>query len=162
MGIDPGETTGWAVCRAGRSTEVLSCGEINGEDLLASGFELWQAEEKYSQYRATCLALMQILMAEEVQVVVIEDFTLRQMTTTKPEGISPVRIGAMLMVWLHEILPEGDPGFYGQVYWQTPSQAKSVLTDKRMRDLGLWQRGLPHATDAVRHCDLYRRRMFEL
>lgn len=158
MGIDPGETTGWAVCDViDTGVVVLSYGQINCEDLLTSGFTIDQPHSKYVRYRAVALALMQIVAAEAVEVCVIEDFTLRQMTTTKAEGISPVRIGAMLEVWLNDIMPTEHPDI--RVAWQTPSQAKTVVNDKRMKALGLWIPGNPHACDAVRHVDLYRRRI---
>lgn len=156
MGIDPGETTGWAIGTIEPRTEIAMFGQINGDELIAGGLDVDYPQEKYASYRAICLALMQIVTNEQVDVCVIEDFTLRQLTTTKAEGISPVRIGAMLCVWLYEIMPTEREI---RVSWQTPAQAKTVVTDKRMKDLDLWVPGLPHANDAIRHVDLYRRRL---
>jgi len=158
MGIDPGETTGWAVCNITNNGghKIKAHGEINGDELLEDGFEIEAPDAKYSQYRAQCLALMQVVNAEQPKVVIIEDFVLRQFTTMKAEGISPARIGAMLAVWLHEIMSHERGLTRLKVKWQTPSQI-AVLTKARMDLLGLWIPGHPHACDAVRHCEIYRR-----
>jgi hypothetical protein len=160
MGIDPGETTGWAVCEfmARGKLEVVSCGELNGEELISDGIDMTMpGAGNYSHHRAICMALMEILVAHDCSVVVVEDFVLRQFTTMDRAGIGPHGIINMLEVWLYDIMmPAGE--WLGDVVYQTPSQAKGVMTDQRMKSLELWQRGLPHATDAVRHCEVFRRK----
>jgi hypothetical protein len=37
------------------------------------------------------------------------------------------------------------------LYEQTPAQAKKLITDDKIRKLGLWVPGQPHAMDATRH-----------
>lgn len=159
MGIDPGETTGWAVCRMTLGKlELISHGQISEEDVWMANF---QNSSKYALYRGQALTLMQVVTELEPQVVVIEDFVLRQFTTMKAEGISPVRIGAMLEVWLHEIMPHNEPPWKGKVEWQTPSQI-GVMHNARMKEqmpeIYKATAGFPHARDAVRHCEVYRRR----
>jgi hypothetical protein len=41
--------------------------------------------------------------------------------------------------------------------WQTPSLAKTTVTDKRLKKLGLWVPGRDHERDALRHLVLYMR-----
>ena len=44
-----------------------------------------------------------------------------------------------------------------RILWQTPSNAKGIFTDSRLKDQKLWIPGKPHACDAVRHlCLLWR------
>lgn len=38
-----------------------------------------------------------------------------------------------------------------RLYEQTPAQAKKLITDDKIRKLGLWVPGQPHAMDATRH-----------
>lgn len=38
-----------------------------------------------------------------------------------------------------------------ELYEQTPSQAKNLITDDKIRKVGLWVPGQPHAMDATRH-----------
>ena len=38
-----------------------------------------------------------------------------------------------------------------KLYLQTPSQAKNLWTDSKLKHLGLWIPGKPHAMDATRH-----------
>ena len=157
MAIDPGETTGWAFGRA--STQRFKL-EAHGEIVVADlkGFTAVLDTVKYHEYLQTAFTLMEIMQELRPKVVIIEDFVLRQFTTMKQEGISPARSGAMLMVWLYEIMPH-EKGFADlRVVWQTPSQM-AVINNERLKALGLYQRGFPHACDAIRHCEVYRRKM---
>lgn len=38
---------------------------------------------------------------------------------------------------------------------QTPADAKNFMKDERVKKLGWWQKGKPHANDALRHLGLY-------
>jgi hypothetical protein len=88
-------------------------------------------------------------------VVVVESFSLRERTASN-DLLSPVRLSAKLglLVWL---INQEEPGVV-EWFWQSPSDAKSVCTDERMRRWGLWQAGKPHATDAIRHLILWLRK----
>ena len=37
------------------------------------------------------------------------------------------------------------------MYEQTPTQAKNLWTDSKVKKLGLWRPNMPHAMDAMRH-----------
>lgn len=161
MGIDPGETTGWAVCNMWLDhIDLISCGEVNGEDLISGGLEMFQPRTKWAPYRAQALALMQIVNEMQPKLVIIEDFTLRQFTTMKKEGIAPARVAAYLDCWLREIMMSHD-WRNGSIVWQTPSQI-AVISNDRMKEImpKVYKAtaGFPHARDAVRHCEIYRRR----
>lgn len=172
LGVDPGETTGWAVCKFEikqtrrplsegdgiSKLQVLAAGQLNGHDLISDGLDMTMpGAGNYSHHRAIVMALMQILAENKCNAIVIEDFVLRQFTTMDRAGIGPHGIINMLEVWLYDIMmPAGE--WQGDVVYQTPSQAKGVMNDQRMKALQLWQVGLPHATDAVRHCEVYRRK----
>lgn len=44
------------------------------------------------------------------------------------------------------------------LYQQQASAAKGVMTDKRLKLMGLWIKGQPHARDAIRHLVIATRR----
>ena len=84
-------------------------------------------------------------------VIAIEDFILREMTKGRTL-LSPVRLTAILRFNLWQL------GVLDSVVMQQPADAKSTITDKRMRDWGLWNKGMPHVNDAIRHLVLALRR----
>lgn len=117
-----------------------------------------------------------------VKIVAFEDFILRRSgngfgASGGRDGLSPVRINANIGALMRE---RGITPFLGvrdgkdigwtpkqhmrvgqvtgtRVVWQSPSNAKGVFTDERIRREGLWVPGRPHAVDAVRHlCLLWR------
>ena len=88
----------------------------------------------------------------QVTDIVIEDFILRQGTKAR-NLLAPVRLTAGLV---QEVLRSNR--LIG-VTMQSPSDAKSVVTDDRLRSLGLWQVGQVHARDACRHLALFLRRL---
>lgn len=82
--------------------------------------------------------------------VIIEDFILRQRTQGR-DLLAPVRLGSALndRLW--------NAGFQGEIVWQSPSDAKSVVTDARLKQWDLWYSGSPHIRDAWRHMVKYLR-----
>lgn len=166
LAVDPGETTGWCLAEvhSGKPLEVLSVGQLNGAELLQEGMDLLYPDSQFAQERAVALALMQIVSEHQVEVLVVEDFVLRQFTTMDRAGIGPAQIAAMLEVWVYEIIAsaeahEAGVGAEVQMVLQDVASAKRVVTDERLKALGLWVRGLQHARDAIRHAELYRRRV---
>lgn len=83
-------------------------------------------------------------------VVVIEDFILRERTQSR-QLLAPVRVSARLEDRLHS------HGYKGEIVYQTPSDAKSIVTDERLKAWGLWHSGSPHIRDAWRHLVKYLR-----
>lgn len=77
---------------------------------------------------------------------VMESFTPRE--KTKDESLlAPVRIANRVEQELTHRMPI-------EVLYQSPSEAKSVVTDDRLRRWGLWQVGSTHRRDACRHMAL--------
>lgn len=188
--IDPGGTSGWAwsclayselqpengVASALASASKYRGGYQLGDVRLAYG----QVEARYfpamgdledpvtMQYWAESNAMNELLALEEVygqmasrvsrgrvarwdQVVVIEDFILRRSEMNR-SLLSPVRLGFGLV---HQMRVDG----MRAPVFQSPSD-KAVINDERLRKMGLWISGQPHARDAMRHLVLYLRRHF--
>jgi hypothetical protein len=82
--------------------------------------------------------------------VIIEDFILRERTQSR-SLLAPVRITAALTDRLYS------KGYRGEVVLQSPSDAKSIVTDSRLKAWGLWHEGSPHIRDAWRHLVKYLR-----
>jgi hypothetical protein len=84
--------------------------------------------------------------------VVIEDFVLRERTKDR-SLLSPVRITFGLE---HELWMSPDNFFTTK---QQPSDAKSTVTDDRLKRWGMWTVGQQHARDATRHLILFLRKV---
>lgn len=97
-----------------------------------------------------------------------EDFVVREFNSSR-DFLKPVRLTAALeRMWYEEGL--GDPLFpqgagggafvpTSMVYRQEPGDAKSVVTNERLKAWGFWTKGPDHARDATRHMLLHLRRM---
>lgn len=134
LGVDPGDTTGWAVVRTSTESaadvpEVVACGQISGIP-VKQALELADTLSFYGFHEPGRLGL------------VIEDFQVRTMSVR----LSPVQVGYALLGVLAERF-----GSAVQPVWQMPSMAKTTATDDRLKRWGLWQSGKPHANDAIRH-----------
>lgn len=81
-----------------------------------------------------------------------EDFILRTNDRSN-DTISPVRLFSMIT------FSELVRGSRARVpFRQQPSMAKTTATDARIKAAGLYRAGMPHATDAARHCATFFRR----
>lgn len=132
------------------------------------GSENAQVDEMVSM--ASCLAGKGLIVG-------IENFTLRKMSSDS-ELLSPVRIRAALQRDLWKGIPDhgsGDSPFQDYkatlvdgresivrehrmrrtLLQQNPADAKSVVTDERLKLWGMWTPGADHARDATRHALLY-------
>lgn len=164
MGIDPGVTTGWAMLEgegAGLSAlTIVECGQLNGKELLSGvGFAADVPEGgMYREDRAVAMALYRLIDAYEPDAVYVEDFVLRPtgIGSSGRDGVSPLRIICFLECWLFDIGVD-ERGEFNYAY-NTPADAKKVITDQRLKAGGLWVRGQQHARDAIRHAALgYRK-----
>jgi len=173
--LDPGGTTGWACVefegqdvRRARvdnilkdrktrwaSGEIASVGprpnEPSGGDRYADGGEVFaarQAVEKIEKFRPS--------------VLVIEDFILDMgRASGKRNLLSPVRLTSMIEYGLR-ISPVEEVRWLaapGRLEFQSAANAKTVVTNSRLRQWGLWKVGEQHARDAIRHAVLYLRRL---
>lgn len=156
VAVDPGVTTGFVLCdlpsnwRSMDLYRLLSSYASGGNEynwcrqLELHGTESWQIDQMEA------LILGRKGRAISAHSVVIEDFILRQRTQDR-SLLAPVRVGAMLTDRLYS------KGFQGQIVWQSPSDAKSIVTDTRLKSWGLWHIGSPHIRDAWRHLTKYLR-----
>lgn len=168
--VDPGETIGWAWCCVGVS-ELRTHGVVQslararssgrseaGQLRVDYGSGLAAAAEAAAVRRLVNLMdAMGRLGCEasngavpRVSDVVVEDFILRQGTQSR-SLLSPVRLTAALVQLMHE-----DKRAY-RYELQSPSDAKSTVTDQRLKSWGLWIAGQDHARDANRHMVLWLR-----
>lgn len=119
--FDPGETTGWA-CFKGE--ELDACGQIT--------------DNQADNFRA-------ILDGYKPHIVVCEDYRVyaHKINANINSQIIPARlIGQIELICLDRGIP---------VVLQMASQAKGFTTDTKLKEWGLWQRGLRHSRDAIRH-----------
>jgi hypothetical protein len=150
LGIDPGTHTG--VCLVEKDSDgdlhlVFSC-ELEGRGLLGE--------------ISVGIKIASIIEDLLPDIVVIEDFILVPNVGTrgfssKREGLSPVRVTAALLSallvggWSQEAIEK-------IVHMQSPSSAKGVITDERLRSAGMWIKGSDHIRDSIRHAMLFLRR----
>lgn len=159
--VDPGERTGWAwLCyersrlatdgahgavKIGLELSYAMCmqGEMPSVKEDEATDEIRRYVRRSSERAASHVA------TDVSTVCIIEDFTLRERTMDS-SLLSPVRLGAKVAygMYLDEV----------PVYWQSPSDAKSTITDDRLQRWGLWRKGAPHANDAMRHLILWLRK----
>jgi hypothetical protein len=142
--VDPGGVTGWAWAK------------VEGGVIVDS--RRGQVECRRDEIKGTDRILNLMRYANDVcplNAIVVEDFILR-LGTKDRSLLSPVRLTAMLEYGLSvdsdlmDLLP---------IVLQSPSDAKSTITDDRLKLAGMWIRGLPHARDATRHLLLYLRKL---
>jgi hypothetical protein len=154
MAVDPGQVTGVAVVTVPgfrqtlRETlsqmEELHSWEVRGSIVEQSN----QLTDSWQDFFA--LSNIKGFAWSEIHLVV-ENFILR----TKHADITPAWVLGGLEVGLAHRCP-GIPGIVG---WQEPSDAKNLMTNERLRSLGLWQVGSAHTRDAVRHAVLRLNRL---
>lgn len=88
-----------------------------------------------------------------------ESFVVRQLNMSN-EFLSPVRVKAVISFQLYRGLKEWDGVVRRRrLYEQTPADAKSTVTDQRLRLWNMYKKGPPHARDATRHALLHLRRV---
>lgn len=164
FGLDPGVVTGWAALRIcwesllslgftdtvllGRNPELFAweCGEITGE-------ENSQVDQVLARYRGLWAeGVWDEGEGSDVLVGSYESFHLR-MLGDDATLLSPVRLLAKL-------------GYVGRalpfpVVQHSPSDAKDIATDERLRRWGVYQAGPDHPRDATRQAVMVARKMVE-
>lgn len=148
---DPGSATGWCIVRV-PVVRLLEAGQVG------STSDQWF---RLGQYRSpnTSVAVDGFLglgrraweASEEGDLLVLgcEGFILR-MLSTDPALLEPVRFLAVLEDRLR--------GTGQGLEVQSPGDAKSTITDARLKLWGLYREGQEHGRDAQRHALLYLRR----
>lgn len=137
--IDAGVSTGYICAELPREGK----GTWGNEKILGYG------QFKEESYKTTARRLIDMYTGWQPDVVVIEQFDLRPQNNFVAD-LTPVKVNAILDYSL--------PG----IDWQTPAQAKSVITDGHLQALGFWPTGKDVAEpdaddvrDSARHLYYY-------
>ena len=125
LALDPGRTVGWAAFDKGASGERYHSGQVKDD-------QVWHLLESSK------------LNLKGLDLLIVESFKYRQLPKA---DLTPVEVIGIVKEWARQ--------FQVDVTWQTPSQAKFFFTDDRIKKLGLYQPGKPHAMDAMRHLLYY-------
>lgn len=141
--IDPGRTSGFAVF-------VTEKGVWAAHEVGLGGCG-WQHLRRFRRGEVGQAEALYVLIERfGPDAVVIEDFILdTRRASGKRSLLSPVRITAMLEYELSGRMP---------ITKQSASDAKSVITDRRLKRWGYWTPASTHARDATRHGLLFLRR----
>ncbi|WAA19689.1 RuvC-like resolvase [Gordonia phage Dalilpop] len=173
VAFDPGGTTGWSVFtldverlfdKTVRAHEVITdwwhgeidCGAASGQlGSAASQYDLSASEEGEAAGAHLCEKLVERHAQALNCTVVVEDFILRTQNQ-KRDALSPVRITAILdyLLWEGKNVPY-------PIARQQPSEAKTAITDERLKLWDMWVPGGRHARDADRHALLFVRKVRE-
>lgn len=137
VSVDPGTHTGLVVCTVSANSLVVEESvEFVGRGVTGEARVVGQVGE--------------VLRRWVPDAVLIEDFVLRLPAgSSKREGLSACRIGFGVYLGCEPL------GF--TVEWTQPS-ALSVLTNQRLRTMGLWIKGSEHVRDALKHVVLWKRK----
>lgn len=122
ISVDPGETVGWALWVDG---ELLDQGEYEWEEFLER--------------------LEELLQSGKVEVVVMEDYRLREKASKAMINSRFLTVQVIGVVkWLakkHDV----------PVYLQLPALAKQFWDNDKLKKIGYYEKGIRHSRDAVRH-----------
>lgn len=145
LAYDPGVSTGW----------VVGC--VVDDDLSIVGYGQFVSKSHVD----TATQLMMLADDYDAQVIVAEKFDLRPHNQFAAD-LTPVKVNAT-MDYLLSL--ENTPGYTGgayKVFYQTPAQAKRLITDSALKRLDFWPTGKdvgqPDANDvrdAARHLFRY-------
>lgn len=151
LAVDPGKTTGLAWCPVGWDGKTDADAAVGSEEVDCAGGTEYDPDPECS---GVLRMLMRMRRVNAVVVVVEESdhFLLRAGGNLKPQSLVPIRLEAMLRFGLAQKWSSV------KLERQTPSQAKSTITNDRLRRLGLWRSGSAHERDAIRHLVTYIRR----
>lgn len=165
IGYDPGVTTGWAVVRMdlelllehGFAGLALASGSGRDPEVFAwdadcfRGSENSMADQMIGLVRGVWMdAAMDAGEDSDVLAVAREGFTLR-LFSADPDLLSPVRVSAAFDYAARSVpVPR---------VVQSPSDAKQVVSDDRLKRLNLYKTGPEHPRDALRHCILLARKL---
>lgn len=168
--VDPGVTTGfvsvdlpreWAsgdLYRLLSSLKDLGERSVAGKEIGENGGTEWygcRSQELHGNESEQIDVMEGVILGRRgrnlpASVVIIEDFILR-LGTKDRSLLAPVRVTSALIDRLYS------HGWQGEIAMQSPSDAKSIVTDERLRAWGLWHEGSPHIRDAWRHMVKYLR-----
>ncbi len=129
LSFDPGHTTGW--CHF-QGVKLMDFGQIDTTDIQ----------------KATKAIGLLFAKFQPTQLV-IEDYRVYKHKTKHHAGsdlLTARVIGTLETVCALQDVP---------LVKQPASIAKGFCTDKKLKDWGMWQKGMKHARDAIRHACYY-------
>lgn len=147
--LDPGGTTGWAKCVLEEEADSID-EQGNLRTKRVGHFSSDQIGPGSHHMRLWEILGELVGQTQELHLVV-ESFQYRQSDANRTGTVlvSLEYIGiAKLFALLH---PERV-----RYQEQTPAEGKGFVTDTKIRRLGLWTPGMPHAMDAMRHLIYYQ------
>ena len=172
--FDPGGSTGWSIMyldiermfdREVRAHQCVTrwyhgeidCGSMSGDitnSAIAQGYDLGRPE---TGEQAGVWLMDRLIHADRGvpgTAVVLEDFILRTATKSR-DALSPVRLNATIehLIWREKVIP--------MPVYQQPAEAKTTVTDERLKLWGFWGKGSRHARDADRHALTFIRKTRE-
>lgn len=154
--VDPGGSTG--ICTVWYSAHNLADPKVPMQKCLMA----WQAACLNGGENEQTLEVLRWFanrsFGQDRADMVIEDFILRSAIKGR-ELLSPVRIGHKLdyQLWRGLKLASGERCKF-EPYWQSPGDAKSVMTDERLKLMAMYTPGPDHARDATRHALMWLRK----
>jgi hypothetical protein len=155
--VDPGGTTGWAVMSV--NPQVL----VGNSKPIVKNIHHWAAGMYKGNENQMASEMLQLYDVWDTAAIGIESFNLRQLAVE----LSPATIRAKIEygLWLQEkweAEEEGREMGRGRHLWvQTPSQAKTNVSDDALRAADLWMPGPDHPRDATKHCITFLERAQE-
>lgn len=162
LAIDPGGDTGWKWGLVDASLEPTAAVQAARDDgrLLGGtigGNENGQVQTIERFWSSACQRADRLVrglggLVDEYHLVT-EGFILG-ILDSDPSLLSPVRILAKLDLMVDEKRLQPEPDDWSEYL---ASQAKSTVTDDRLRRWGLWTKGSAHERDAQRHMILHLR-----
>lgn len=146
--VDPGGTTGWAVM-------VVDPHVLLGNDKpIVDNIHHWVADMYKGNENQMASEMLQLYDVWDAAAIGIESFKQRQ----RAVEFSPMTIRSKIEygLWLQEKWSADDEdramGRGRHLWTQTPSQAKTNVSDDALRAADLWIPGPDHPRDATKHC----------
>lgn len=157
--VDPGESTGWACIWWDPAVLWDPTQSIVRSHVAWRAGTISNASEN-EQAAFVLRHLRKYGSGSEGAAVVLEQFILRKMVSSDPVLLSPVRLNAMLdfSLWRGLRVHGGESRRWSASY-QSPSDAKNICTDARLKDWLMYAPGPDHARDATRHAALHLRKL---
>lgn len=143
LAFDPGGITGWCVM----SVHVDAL--LSDEYAILDNITHWEQGQLDVDEHQQEMEIAQLMEAWDSAALLFEGFELR----TVAAELSPVRLTAVAAhIARHYFMPPRP------IFKQMPSHAMTTITDRRLKDWGLYKPGQEHARDAERHAILFLRR----
>lgn len=157
--VDPGGTTGWGVMSVNPEALV-------GTRPIHQCVEHWTCGDFKHNENVMTSEMLALYDLWNDAAIGIESFRIRKFLT-HDDFLSPVRMRSKIEygLWLMEKWSADEDGRAmgrGRHLWtQEPSLAKRTLTDDRQHEWNLWEPGLDHKRDAIKHCYTFLQRAQE-